>query len=184
MTKSYQDTVVSKVNILYEKYKSNDEEINKNKEKSSSLRLAIQSLTEKLQQPNYINGSDTLAELEAARNIAINMDCESLKQKIEDIEINIKNGNTEQSLDHLETMVLWASLLKTRLEYITSLEVLNGLYQDQKTLKIKFKKLANILEEDILSYETTSTHENGNEVIEPSILIYETISSESNASVH
>lgn len=182
MTKSYQDTVVSKVNILYEKYKSNDEEINQNKEKSSLLRLAIQALTEKLQQPNYINGSDTLAELEAARNIAINMDCESLKQKIEDIEINIKNGNTEQSLDHLETMALWASLLKTRLEYITSLEVLNDLYQDQKALKIKFKKLANILEEDILSYETTSTH--GNEVIEPSILTYETIPAESNASVH
>jgi hypothetical protein len=184
MTKSYQDTVVSKVNILYEKYKSNDEEINQHKERSSLSRIAIQELTEKLQQPNYINGSDALAELEAARNIAINMDCESLKQKIEDIEINIKNGNTEQSLGHLDTMVLWASLLKIRLEYITSLEALNNLYQDQKTLKIKFKKLANILEEDVFSYETVSNHENGTEVIELGMLTYETISSELNASVH
>lgn len=184
MTISYQDTVVSKVNILYEKYKFNDEEINQRKKNSSLLILTIRDLTEKLQQPNYINGSDTLAELEAARNIAINMDCESLKQKIEDIEINIKKGDTGKSLEHLEKMILWSSLLKTRLEYITSLEALNSLYQDQKTLKMKFKKLANILEEDTMPYETISFSENGNETIESGILTDKTISPEFNASVH
>lgn len=148
MSSDYQEDVLLKVSFLSESCDENDKNIDQYRKKIAELRQEIRDATQKIQQPDYEDGSDLLAELTAARSLAINMDCDLLKAKVTDLEAYVKDKKTEHAMGILEPMQAVLSILKLRVNYISHLEKLSGAYDKKKTFAEKFKKLAEILRDD------------------------------------
>ncbi len=125
--------------------KANNENINICREEIASLRQKIKGCVKELAQQDYNDASDERAELDAARSVAVEMDCNFLRQQLSEMEGHVKSKNTEVALRLLEPVQMGVELLKLRLQYISHLERLIKLYKNEIGFREDFRQLESIL---------------------------------------
>ncbi|MEB4592242.1 hypothetical protein VSS37_14720 [Candidatus Thiothrix sp. Deng01] len=147
--------IITKITALSESAQYNQEKIKDYREKIAALRQEIRNISQSLKQQDYENGSDELAELDAARSIAITMDCDLLRFHIDKMETAVKDKMTSSALEALNPIQEGLSLLKKRVEYISNLEDLIKAYNEEIGFSKKLKQIEKILEIDQSNDETT-----------------------------